>query len=376
MKTAADAPQQDVADAGITASGIASTGLVGAWTRFWFQPIAPLGLHWMRFLSGVLFLVWLLPVYRERHALFGLDGWVDAAAYREISRLPLETVPVPIGWSLTFGFGTSHGMLEVFWWGSIAILVLFTLGIATRITAVLTWLIVVSCMANPAANPDTDYILVLPAFYLMIGYLFLGQWSRPTSLVERILGPRGTSVFAGLRREGDEPAPSHAANFALRLLQVHFAVVVVTSGLHKLQFGEWWSGGAYWYPMHPPLAMDVAKLNAERASGNFTLFVLSLAAYAALAWQISFPVFAFRRRWRWLLLSGGAIGWLGATFVYGEPTFGPLYAVCCLSYLTTPEWQRLTSFVSWPFERRTLAGAELPVRGPKPRLKASTAIRE
>jgi hypothetical protein len=374
MRThAADAHEQDASTA---TGGIASTGLVGAWTRFWFQPTGPLGLHWMRFLSGVLFLLWLLPVYRERHALFALDGWIDATAYKEISRLPPETIPVPIGWSLTFAFGTSHSMLEAFWWGSIAVLVLYTLGIATRVTSVLSWLVVISFMANPAGNPDTDYLLVLPAFYLMLGYLFLGQWSRPLALWERVLGPRGTSVFAGLKRQGDEQAPSHAANFAMRLFQVHFAIVVVTSGLHKLQFGEWWSGGVYWYPLHPPLAMDAGKLNAERATGNLTLFVMSVAAYAALAWQIGFPAFAFRKRFRALLLAGAAIGCLGAIFIYGEPTFGPLYAVCCLSYLMHSEWQWLTKLVSWPLEQHAPTVADEPASQRKLRLKASTAIRE
>src|SRR5207248_9690892 len=100
--------------------------------------------------------------------------------------------------------------------------------------------------------------------------LALGQWSRPLSPLERIFGPRGTSLLAILRGGRDEePAPSYAANFALRLLQVHFAIMVVTSGLHKLQVDHWWAGVPYWFAMHPPLAMDAAKLEAARLTANF-----------------------------------------------------------------------------------------------------------
>jgi hypothetical protein len=353
----------------------ASKGLANAWTRFWFNPVAPFGLHWIRFFAGIVFLLWLLPLTGERHALFALDGYFDSTAYREASRLP-ENLRPPITWSLVYAFGASPVAFEVFWWGSIAVLALFTLGVATRITAVFTWLIVVSFLASPASHPDTDYMLVLPAFYLMLGYLALGQWSGSLRPLERFIGPRGTSIFALLRNRNDEPAQSHAANLTVRLLQVHFAIMVVTSGLHKLQVDHWWAGVAYWFPLHPAMQMDAAKLQAARASGEATLFVLTLAGYLALAWQLTFPLFAWRKRLRVLLLGGGAIGALGAAFLWGEPTFGPLYALGCLTYLTPGEWRWLTDRISAPLERRGSAHAEAAAGERRLRVKASTAIRE
>lgn len=371
MKTSGSTSQPAVVDV----AGDASGGVARAWTRFWFNPVAPTGLSWIRFLTGVVFLLWLLPLTAERHALFGLDGYFDAAAYKEASRLPELTRP-PINWSLLYVFGASPGVFDVFWWGSMAVLALFALGVATRITAVLTWLIVVSFLASPASHPDTDYILVLPAFYLMLGYLALGQWSWSLSPLERIVGPRGTSVFAILRGRREEQAPSHAANLTLRLMQVHFAIMVVTSGLHKLQVDHWWAGVAYWFPMHPPLQMDIAKLQAARTGANAMLFVLTLAGYLALAWQLTFPLFAWRKRLRLLLLGGGVIGALGAIFIWGEPTFGPLYAVGCLTYLTPGEWRWLTDRIVWPVERQGSAQAESSAAERKLRLKASTAVRQ
>jgi hypothetical protein len=332
------------------------TGLLGAWVRFWFNPDSPIGLHWMRFLAGLLFLSWLLPLTGDRFALFSLEGWFDTQAYRDASRFPPESVPVPLGWSLLFAGGAHAVAFELIWWGSLTVLVLFTLGVATRVTAPLTWIIVVSFLASPAAHADTDYLLGILAFCLMIAYVFLGQWSRPLSPLERLFGPRGTSLIAVLRRREVEAIPSYAAHFALRLLQVQFAIVVVVSALHKLQMADWWAGVALWYPLHPPLQMTAERLQAERAGANATLFFLSLFGYMILAWQLTFPLFAFSKRCRPVLLVGAAVGCLGSMFLYGEPTFGPFYALACLSYLTAAEWRWLTDLAAWPLDKKRESG--------------------
>ena len=347
-----------------------ATGLLGAWTRFWFTPTSPVGLHWLRVLSGLLFLSWLLPLTGERAALFGLNGWFDKAAHLEASRLQ-GGPPVPIGWSLLYT-EPNAAAVEVIWWLSIAVLVLFTLGVATRITGVLTWLVVVSFLASPVSQADTDYVLPILALYLAIGYLLLGFWHRRLSIVERILGPRQGGVLAMLGSRDDQATPSYAAHLAIRLMQVHFAIIVVSSGLHKLQLGDWWRGAAYWYPLHPALEMTAAKLRAEQPAANFILFCLSVASYVAIAWQLAFPVFAFRRRFRPLLLVGAASAFLGAVFMFSELTFGPAYAIFCLSYLSADEWQWLTDHLVRPLVRRSADEPAPPVER-KSRLKATTS---
>ena len=353
------------------AEGGRTGGAVEAWKRFWFQPAPPLGLHWMRVLAGLLFLSWLLPLTAERAALFGLNGFFDAQAHIEQSRLPAGAAP-PIGWSLLYlnPDGANATIGEVFWWTSLVVLVLFTLGVATRVTSVLTWVIVVSFLASPASVADTDYVLVILAFYLMLGYLLLGLWSRPLSVVEKLLGPRGTSLLAAFTARREVAPPSYAARFAMRLIQVHFAIIVVSSGLHKLQMGDWWRGAAYWYPLHPALEMTAATLRAEQGTANFTLFFLSLASYLTLAWELVFPFFAFRRRWRPLLLVGAASAFLGSIFLFGEPTFGPAFALFCLSYMSADEWQWVTDLLVRPLVSRTAVAGATPER--TARVKANT----
>jgi hypothetical protein len=322
------------------------------WTGFWFSAIDPVGLHRLRVLAGLLFLSWLLPLTSQQDALFGLNGWLDKRALVEASELP-GGAPAPIGvWSLVYACGDAT-LLHVFWWAAIAVILLFTLGVCTRLTSVLTWVVIVSFLAIPTARGDADFLLGILAFYLMIGYLLLGLWNGNLSPAGMLLGGRD-NFLSGLRwtRDG-QGTPSYAANLAIRLLQIHFAIIVVTCGLHKLQFGDWWSGVALWYPLHQPFAMTAERLRAEAGHVELTLIVVGLVQYLVLAWQIAFPMFAWRRAWRPVLVGGGVLGWAGVLYVYGLPLFGPVFLIGCLSYLTPAEWHGITDRLLRAFRRPT-----------------------
>lgn len=318
-----------------------ATGLVQAWVRFWFTPADPVGLHAVRLLTGLLFIAWLLPFAGHQDALFGLKGWFDLGAYKEASHLP-DGPPQPFSWSVLYLCGSDPTLLAIAYWAAIGIFALFSLGIWTRLTAVLSWVMVVSFTANPASPYDGDALLAILAFYLMIGYLLLDQRTLKQSLWARLLGPGETFLLGRARgRDSLYPATSLGANIALRLLQVHFAIVMVTSGLTKLQFGDWWTGAALWYPLYPPFRATLAQVQAQTPHAKLYMTALSLAAYAILAWQIVFPMFAWKPRWRPVLLGGVVLGWLGTAFIYELPLFGPAICIGCLSYLTATEWHAI-----------------------------------
>jgi hypothetical protein len=200
----------------------------------------------------------------------------------------------------------------------------------------------------------------------MVGCVLLGQGQPGRSLAWHLLGP----AWPFGRRAAEDPfwrAESAFANVAVRLTQVHFAIVMVTSALHKLQFGDWWGGLALWAPLHPPFATRVEDVRALRPYAGPYLFVLSLAAYAGLAWQLAFPAFAWRGgRWRVLLLGGALAGCLCTAFVYGIPVLGPAVVVFCLAYLTPAEWRRLLeplASVTSRLRRRPAVTGAPPRRG-------------
>ncbi len=327
----------------------------GFWNRFWFTALDPFALHMMRVLTGLLLLGWILPFAGYQDAFFSLAGWADQTMFEEMSRLPGGRGPV--GWSLFYLAGDDAVMAGAIYWFFVAAILLFTFGIAVRITAIITWVGAVSFLASPVVLYDADFLVVLPPFYLMIAYLFYGQSSRPLTPLERLLGPRDVCPMRFLRDKDDMP-PSYAANFALRLFQVHFALIVLVSFLHKLQMAEWWSGFALFYPLHPPYETTQASFealkqsmvvrggdNIPRLGGSYSFF-LSVGQYAILGWQLGFPFFAWRRGlWRWVLVGGGVIGWIGSAFVFRQPLFGPVILLGCLSYLSAEEWRGLRDFI-------------------------------
>jgi hypothetical protein len=329
--------------------------------RFWFTPIDPIGLQVCRVLAGLVFLTWLLPCALHINELYGFSGWFDRQGYAEAARV-IEDAPQQLGWSFLYVCGGNPAALQAAFWLSIAVLAAFTLGLAPRITGALSWVGVVSFSANPALEYEGDVLLALLAFYLMLGFLIGGGRRLGQSWLSWLL-ESGWPLNLLTRRRDDSLQPSLGANLALRLFQVHFALVMVTTGLHKLQFGDWWAGVALWYPLVPPLEATAAGARTMAGSAESFLFLISAAAYAVLAWQIAFPLFAWRSGWRWLLIGGAALGWLGTAFVYHLPVIGPMLLVGCLAYLSPVEyraWQdRLGRW--WRILRRTPPQKEVKV---------------
>jgi hypothetical protein len=332
----------------------APAGIIGSWVNFWFAAVDSVGLHAVRVLAGLLFLFWLLPFAGQHQALFGLNGWFDARAYREWSRLP-DLPPHLFSWSLVYlcGADPSPVVLGAVYWGSIAAIALFTLGLWTRLTGVLTWVAVVSYTASPAVSYDADPLLVMLAFYLMLGYLLLGQRAPRQSLLTRLLGPRERWLFGRAAPAGE----SVAANLALRLFQVHFAIAMVGSGFHKLQIKEWWNGLASWFYVNPPFRTTPDAVRSFAPNAEAFLVLFTLASYLVLAWQFGFPAFAWRRGgWRVVLLGGAALAWFACALWVPLPLFGPLMLVACLAYLSPPEWRRVLGLAARLPGVRSLSG--------------------
>ena len=312
----------------------------GGWSRFWFTPIPLTGLHGLRVLSGLLFCAWLLTLLGHQAAFFSVNGWIDREAIIEMQRQS-NGPTIPLGWSIFFLAGADPTWFQGLYWGGLAVLALFTLGVATRLTGILSWIVVVSFLANPATSFEGDSLLGILAFYLMLGYLLAGLWNGQLSMAERILGSADHFVLARwlFPRTGAPRPLSYAANLTMRMLQIHMAIILVTSGLHKLQMGDWWAGVALWYPLHPPFQTTADSLRREMPLASLNLFFLSLLGYLVLAWQIAFPLFAWRKGWwRGVLLGGAVLGWMGAFWIYRLPLFGPFVLLGSLSFLRPEEW--------------------------------------
>lgn len=319
----------------------APRGLVGraldAWQQFWFAPTSALPLHITRMALGIAVLGSFLPLAGHVEELFGLTGWFDQRAYAEAAKFQ-NGPPVVLSWSLMYLAGDNTAILQGLFWAFMIVAALFTAGLVPRLTGVLTWIGVASLTANPLTDTDANSLLLMLSFYLMIAYLLpapeAGNWRR-------WLGP--TTVWPMAR---STVAEHWAYRLPMRILQVHFALTVLTSAFHKLQFGDWWAGVALWCSLYPAGVASVADARAHAENATMYLRVLSVSAYALLAWQLTFPLFAWRTSWRLLLLAGAMIGLVGSWTVLDEPDFGLAFLAGCISFVEASEWRRWFQYIA------------------------------
>jgi hypothetical protein len=133
----------------------------------------------------------------------------------------------------------------------LAVIVLFTLGVCTRVTSVLTWLAGLAYIQrNPIALFGQDTMMNLCLFYLMLapcGATWSVDW-----LINRYRA--GRDALAAGRRPPAETAPKPlvSANVVIRLIQINYCLMYLSAGLSKLKGDSWWRGTAVWYTMTNP----------------------------------------------------------------------------------------------------------------------------
>ena len=142
----------------------------------------------------------------------------------------------------------------------------------------------------------------------------LQAWTWNWSWLERIFGPSDTTCPCSAEAAD---RVSHGATLALRLLQVHFALIVFVGAL-LLQF-DWWSGVALVSRMYPPQELTPEKLRDMKAMGGRS---------ASSAWPLHDAGVAARLSalralpaWRPLLIGGAVLGWLSSLLLTGVPYF-------------------------------------------------------
>lgn len=226
--------------------------------------------------------------------------------------------------------------------GVLVLIVLFTLGVFTRVTSVLTWLACVSYIhrtQHVLFGMDTMMNILL--FYLMIGN------SGAALSVDRLIA-RYRAARASLRRTGTIdtntraflacPPPSATTGLALRLIQVHFCFIYAAAGLSKLKGGAWWTGMAFWevvvnpeftmmqYPWYESMVRGIASVKP------LLYFLIISAVWFTLFIEISLPFLVWTRlRWLMVLLATAMHAIIGV--LMGLNLFELLMVVMLLAYL-------------------------------------------
>jgi hypothetical protein len=280
------------------------------WNAFWYTPADPTLLGMIRILTGLMLLY--------THAIWGLalndflgpDGW--------ISRDLVELVQTnQLAYSLWW-------LVPARWlWPAYAammvILALFTVGLWTRATSLMSLLIVISFVNRvPEALFGLDKLNVILTFYLAIG-------------------PSGTALsldrwLARRRSAGQPPRPqkSVSAAFVLRLIQVHMCIIYFFAGISKLQGVAWWNGQAMW----------LAFGNLEYQSADMTWlawhpWAVNFLTHFTALWELSFCVLVWIALLRPLVLIAAMILHFAIGACLGLWTFSLIMLVGCASFLPT-----------------------------------------
>jgi predicted DCC family thiol-disulfide oxidoreductase YuxK len=339
-----------------------SSALVRGWDRVFFTPADPTALGLMRVAVGLL-LLWSLGIAGfDLRAFFGSDGWIDPAILREFLA---ERAP----WAWSFWFWVPDGWLGPAWVACLVVLVLFTVGLGSRVTAVLAWVIVVSTSRRvPMTLFGFDQIVSTWTLYLAV----TGASGQAVSL-DRFLARwrRSRAEFARRRREGKRldgvippgaPEPTVSANLALRLIQMHLALIYGMAGLSKLQGASWWNG----------TAIERLLSNSEFRPFDLTWLaafplLLNLATHLSLALEISYPVLVWDRRLRPLVLALAVGMHVGIGLMMGLYEFAAVMIVGNLAFVPG-SWLR--SLVTG----RVQPAGRLLYDGACPRCRAALAL--
>ena len=315
--------------------------VVSNWNGFWFTPVDPTPLAMTRILVGLM-LVYTHAVWGlDLQAFFGAEGWLGADA---VCALQADQYAYSYWWYIpTEWMWPAH-------LAALAVLVMFTVGFATRITSVLAFIITVS-YANrvPSALFGLDQINAFLTLYCTIGL------SGQALSVDRLLARRRRARQQAAGDESpviDELVPSTAANLGLRLIQFHMCVIYLFAGLAKLQGTAWWTGEAMW----------LAFANLEYQSNDMTWlchhpWIVNVMTHVTIAWEISFFALVWRPLFRPLMLFTGVMMHIGIGLFMGMWTFGLIMIVAYVAFLPASTvnaflgmlaaiWARVQSLVS------------------------------
>jgi hypothetical protein len=280
-----------------------------AWHRFFFTPADPTPLALIRIGAGLLALwnFWTLGL--DLRSNLGSDGWADPATLRVFwKEWKRETTP----WSLWLLIPDHY--LNAAWVVSAIILVLFTLGLASRVTAVLSWLIVVSTVRRaPVLFFGFDQVLSAWIMYLAV------------------CGASGQALSLDRLRRGRRLVPTVSANLGLRLIQLHLCLIYAVSGLSKLQGQSWWNGEAV-------LMILVAP---EYTTGRFLWLAayprfLNFLTHATVALEILYPILIWVRILRPLMLLGMVLLHVGIDQTLGLTEFSLAMITGNLAFVAVP----------------------------------------
>jgi len=280
------------------------------WNRFWFTPSDTTTLGALRVLVGLLALYFHLSWCADLVPLLSTEGLISVETVEQLG--PGRT---------TFSYYNllhSPGELWTAHLLGAAVLLLLTVGVLTRVTSVLSLIVVLSLVHRaPLVTAEAEPILTMLLFYLCL-----------------VPAGRSLSVDAWRARrkagsEAESPAPTWTATVATRLIQVHLSALYLLMALVKIGGDTWWEGSAVWWLITrtEQRLIDMTWLHAHP-------FAINLWTHSIVLFELVFGLLIWNRTARPLLLGISGLMWLSLALVTGKILFCTLMFVAGLAFVS------------------------------------------
>jgi len=288
-----------------------SKAVLRGWDQFWFAPTLPHTLALIRILGGAMLLythvVWTIDL----DAFLGTRSWLTSDTAGLMNRYVDEP---NFAWSYLY-FVDSPLLLWTLHLAGFIVFAMLTVGLFTRVSAVLAWVITISyCHRLTGTLFGLDQINAFIATYLMLGDSG-GVWS-----VDR---------WMARRRGLDSPVrPRIGTNIAIRCLQLHMCVIYLFGGIGKMRGEMWWDGSALWF----------AFASLEYQSLDMTWMVrhrwlLALLTHLTVFWETFYCFLIWPKLTRPVCLAMAVLVHLGIAICLGMKTFGLVMIIANLAFV-------------------------------------------
>ena len=289
------------------------------WNHFWFTPSDPLPLCVLRLGVGACLVLYLLLITPDVAVWMGAEGLIPREMYQQMV-LGADPINRFAFWSV-FNVCQSDVQVRALHFGMLAIAVLFTAGVFTRVTSVLAFLALLQYVHRaPMITSQVEPLLSMLLLYLCLGpcgaALSLDHWRKKPAERELALQPTWT------------------ATVSLRLIQVHLAMFYVMMAAAKLQGDIWWRGESIWTLM----SMTRSRLIDWSFLRNWG-YALNLWAHLHILYEFLFAGLIWNRMTRPIMLWAGLVLWPLMLLASGMVIFCLLMIVANLAFVPANVWR-------------------------------------
>jgi hypothetical protein len=304
--------------------------------RWWTEPVRAERLAVLRICLGLVLLFDVLTTYVPHVAdYFGPDSLANPELLRSTFG------PDHWSWSLLYHVEDARilRVAVVLWAAATACL---TLGLATRLSAIVVWLLSTSFAAlNPSIDNAGDLVRGIILLYLMLcpcGAVWSvdAWWWRGWVACFR---GSGQTSDAPPRQDGAAKAwhtrqngPVYVHPWPLRLLFVQMVLIYFCNGAHKFLGHDWREGTSLYYVLG-----DLTLARWSYAAVPIPYGLTRLLTWTVLLWELSFPLLMWWRPSRIAALAFGAVLHVGIWASLEIGSFAP--CMLCL-YLPLLPWER------------------------------------